>query len=96
MENKNLMIEINEAKASVMANYPNDPLLKHIITEALDKLPKVEAAPVVHGRWENGDCSACGFDIRDLIDADSDFRGWVWEGLPYCPDCGAKMDLKGE
>ena len=64
---------------------------RNTITDA----PTVDAVEVVHGRWENGDCTACGFDIRDLIDGDSDFRGWVWEGLPYCPNCGAKMDGDG-
>ena len=60
----------------------------------IDVLPRVDAVEVVHGRWDDGDCSACGFDIRDLIDGESDFRNWVWEGIPYCPNCGAKMDLE--
>lgn len=54
--------------------------------------PTVDAAEVVHGRWEDGVCTACNFDIRDMIDGDSEFRNWVWECVPYCPNCGAKMD----
>lgn len=57
--------------------------------------PEAEFAPVVHGRWvDNVDkdgflcnawrkCSVCGglnFSKKP----------------PYCPNCGAKMDLQGE
>jgi hypothetical protein len=50
-----------------------------------------EMVEVVHGRWEDGVCTACDFDIRDMIDGESEFRSWVWECVPYCPNCGAKM-----
>ena len=71
---------------------PNGTARLHVAD--IDVLPRVDAVEVVHGRWDDGDCSACGFDIRDLIDGESDFRNWVWEGIPYCPNCGAKMDLE--
>ena len=58
----------------------------------LVKLPRVDAVEVVHGWLDDGECTACGFDIRDMIDGESDFRNWVWDGVPYCPNCGAKMD----
>ena len=50
--------------------------------ERLERLPEVEAAPVVHGRWENRgffghNCSHCGA----LNDIDTNF----------CSNCGAKM-----
>jgi len=57
--------------------------------------PAVDAVPVVHGRWEehedcNGDsyytCSACGCDWI-TIDGTPE-----WNGMRYCPECGAKMD----
>lgn len=54
--------------------------------------PDADVEPVIHGRWEDGVCGACGFDIRDMIDGESEFRSWVWECIPYCPNCGAKMD----
>lgn len=40
------MIDEKAAKAYVMANYPNDPLLRHIAVNLLDTLPKVDAIPV--------------------------------------------------
>ncbi len=61
--------------------------------QLLYDLPAVDAAPVVHGRWEfpvftdNEDgldprvkCSACG-------GVEAAFARWK-----YCPNCGAKMD----
>lgn len=66
----------------------------------LEKLPTVDAAPVVHGRWE-----------PELMPAGVEYVGWeemtvqalrcsecmnfidVSEGhFSYCPNCGAKMD----
>ena len=65
------------------------------VIDLLKAAPAVDAVEVVHGRWEDGECTACGFDIRDMIDGESEFRSWVWECVPYCPNCGAKMDGDG-
>lgn len=50
-----------------------------------------DVAPVRHGRWKcNKPCPVCGGDRFDGLDADI----WAdWEP-PYCPNCGAKMDLE--
>ena len=50
------------------------------------RFPTINAAPVVHGRWEYSSdgrflfCSECG-EIPDCFEPN------------YCPNCGAKMDL---
>ena len=36
------VIIVKEAKEYVAANYPNDPLLKRIVMNLLDQLPKME------------------------------------------------------
>lgn len=36
------VINVKEAREYVSANYPNDPLLKHIVLNLLDQLPKLE------------------------------------------------------
>ena len=53
----------------------------------LDKIPIIEVEPVRHGRWvptrpymHSAKCTVCG-NIWDLE-------------TPYCPSCGAKMDLE--
>lgn len=38
------VIAVKEAKEYVAANYPNDPLLKRIVINLLDQLPKMEIA----------------------------------------------------
>lgn len=38
------VIAVKEAKEYVAANYPNDPLLKRIVTNLLDQLPKIQIA----------------------------------------------------
>ena len=48
------------------------------------EIPAAEVEPVRHGRWNpDGSCSECGeFDNKDPY------------GSNYCPNCGAKMDVK--
>ena len=57
------MICEKEAKAYIMASYPNDPLLKHIAINMLDTLPKVEqiqCKDCKHYVWDEFDgCYAC-------------------------------------
>lgn len=54
----------------------------------LEGQPEVEAVEVVHGRWVDAGlnilfvCSVCGYVVEPME-------------TNYCPDCGAKMDLKG-
>lgn len=47
------VINVKEAKEYVSANYPNDPLLKHIVLNLLDQLPKMEVA--LKDRTEKGE-----------------------------------------
>jgi ssDNA-binding Zn-finger/Zn-ribbon topoisomerase 1 len=63
-----------------------------IITDLVNGIHAVDAAPVVHARWQGvspfvdtEECSNCRYNIQS-------------EELetPYCPWCGAKMDGHGE
>lgn len=63
--------------------------------EVIIGVPAVGVAPVRHGRWEMRGgkryCTSCG--ERACVTRDSeDF--WYTIGTPYCPNCGAQMDLK--
>ena len=61
----------------------------------IENAPAVDAAPVVHGRWEfkyegtyrkrRSYCSVCGrrSGIGGIIEN---------QKKPYCPNCGAKME----
>ena len=78
------LIDANAAKKALISwdENPTDEEIKYTI----DKLPTIDAVPVVHGRWvfdrpNHYKCSEC--------DA-------MWSGIVrfmnYCPNCGAKMD----
>ena len=63
------------------------------IGDAIDMIedaPAADVAPVVHGRWENGNpiCPVCGENKFKDLDADI----WCDWKPDYCPNCGAKMD----
>ena len=60
----------------------------------LSELHTVDAVEVVHGCnvYDHDtafECSVCGWGDWDTLTADSCKYN-------YCPNCGAKMDLKGE
>ena len=60
-------------------------------TKLIDEIPAADVAPVRHGRWEcNKPCPVCGGDRFDGLDADI----WADWQPPYCPNCGAKMDMR--
>ena len=58
------------------------------LSKAVDEAPAVDAAPVVHGRWEIGgmDGDLVGNWICSVCD------GVSLDDSNYCPNCGAKMD----
>lgn len=63
----------------------------------VDAIPAADVAPVRHGRWikesDGGTrCSVCNKRVRDVTgggDEPVDLSD-----MPYCPKCGAKMDLE--
>ena len=60
-------------------------------------IPAADVAPVVHGRWEVDEfghfCSACR-EYAEEIERGEDLQ-LAPMLTPYCPNCGAKMDLEG-
>ena len=59
------------------------------VLECILTAPIVDAVPVVHGRWEQGDVYDFG-DVCSRCDYDS---ALIPCHLNYCPNCGARMDL---
>lgn len=59
----------------------------------LADIPAADASPVVHGRWvthyRSGTPVAEG-QVSTCCDM------WNERKSPYCPNCGAKMDEKGD
>nr|DAT63542.1 MAG TPA: DNA-directed RNA polymerase subunit [Caudoviricetes sp.] len=65
-------------------------LLAAKVLREVSDAPAADVAPVVHGRWENGNpiCPVCGEDKFKDLDADI----WCDWQPDFCPNCGAKMD----
>ena len=64
------------------------------VTRMVLAQPAADVAPVVHGRWirtEDGDweCSNCKDSVVICVCGKD-----VTKKKQYCPNCGAKMDLK--
>ena len=69
----------------------NDAIL--MVKSMIHSEKAADVAPVQHGRWLDGKCTACGWEEPDVctwIGYDSQ----AWIETPYCPNCGALMDLK--
>lgn len=80
IERQKVYSEINELPLT------EDVAMK--ILRAIDHIPTVDVAPVVHGRWQiirwskASCCSRCGIEF--------DFGNE--EEFLFCPNCGAKME----
>lgn len=65
----------------------------------IDSQAAVDAVEVVHGRWKveknemhtNCTCSACHMNFNYFNKGQLQI-----DKMPYCPNCGAKMDAKNE
>ena len=71
----------------------NDAIL--MVKSMIHSEKAADVAPVRHGRWLDGKCTVCGWEepdvgTRDGYDAEACIQ------TPYCPNCGAKMDLSKE
>lgn len=69
-------------------------VMADVVTPIVVSQPTVDAVPVRHGRWRNYEgmltCSECGMEFYD------DIMEYCGDHVPkFCPDCGARMDGKG-
>lgn len=62
------------------------------IADSLEKFPPADVAPVWHGRWVP---SKLRNEIERCSNCRKVFRHPSFYGYKFCPNCGAKMDLKG-
>ena len=84
MANKVRRIDANALKDRIRQE-PTDGMYTAEILEAIDEVPTVDSAPVVHGRWVydgsgTHKCGVCG-----------DYYTGEANDLFFCPRCGATM-----
>ena len=83
-------IERQAAIDAVMETFKRIPTTAIRAMDSIKALPFADVVPVRHGRWTHKPnvygvayCSECDYELRI-------------NNASYCPNCGAKMDAKGE
>lgn len=80
--------------------YDGDPNGLPWAVRSLKVIPAADVAPVVHGEWIESDldkdCVTCSNCKRLKLNDRYAFTKLAFEdwGLKFCPNCGARMDLK--
>ena len=66
-----------------------------IARQEIEEIPTADVVEVRHGYWDDCECSVCGKMHPSLYLDEWELEYRIKE-TPYCPNCGAKMDGKGE
>lgn len=74
----------------MMFNYAADGATQDCI-EAVINAPTADVVEVRHGKWYKGDMPTYGGYKCSVCELNT-----VEYNKPYCPNCGAKMDGKGD
>ena len=86
-------VNIDEYLKDTFCDKFDDCILEEECLECWARQHTEDVAPVIHAEWIDlyvegasvtGCCSHCGWEVY-LYDTDV-------VGMPYCPNCGAKMD----
>lgn len=66
------------------------------IMRQVDEQPAADVTPVRRGHWvRGGNGTTCSECMQGLLRINGKQSEWVdLSGMPYCPNCGAKMEVK--
>lgn len=92
------LIDADKADVENISCYYGSNCYVEDVQAWLDEQPTVDAVPVVHGRWiEKIDIVASYFaECEEFFYECSACNSANFGESPYCPHCGAKMDLEVE
>lgn len=88
-------IEKNAAIAKLTRLEVTEPLSTMIDAKRmLADMPAADVAPVRRGHWVRvGNGTTCSECMQGLLRINGKRSEWVdLSGMPYCPNCGAKME----
>ena len=62
--------------------------------DRISEIPAADVAPVVHARWKDNHCTACGMmPMGEELWDSCEFAPPKFEYfMDFCPSCGARMD----
>lgn len=86
---KNALIECTPYVIDPVYRNTNSNIDIFTAMEILDELPTIDAMPVVRGEWE----VAIGYDPNKKVQCQNCYK-MAYEPTPYCPNCGAKMEVE--
>ena len=91
------LIDADELKSDFLREAERPINERPCVMDIIDNAPTIDAEPVRHGQWEEKFdslmCSECKAVFKDEIIYTGDFGRYY---IPYCPNCGAKMDKYDE
>lgn len=90
------LIEREAAKAKVAetilgaSEFAED--MRQACYNAIDAVPTIDAAPVVHGRWTFGGDGIIQCSLCEMTYPSQGAFKKAFYPMHYCPSCGARMD----
>ena len=78
-------------KANVYKLFEDTSGIIRLHVADVDQIPAADVAPVVHGRWEKYNQSACVYMCSECGLKGVDYDVLL---MNYCPKCGAKMIME--
>lgn len=80
-----------------LINHLNQSAAKHYswaVERVIELEPAADVVPVRRGHWVRvGNGTTCSKCMQGLLRVDGKQSEWVdLSGMPYCPNCGAKME----
>lgn len=68
------------------------------VADYIESLPAADVAPVRQGHWVRvGNGTTCSECMQGLLRINGKQSEWVdLSGMPYCPNCGAKMEVPND
>lgn len=83
---------ITKASAVSVLLYNQDEYCSAVIPE-MEDIPCEDVAPVVHAKWNEHHCTACGCQAVTFKNPSGET---IYVETPRCPACGAIMDDEQE